>query len=60
MLRDPPSAMTPVASSGGVALPGATDENTSDIMTKALSTQPFKKHRKTMLNGDDEPASLKP
>ena len=33
-----------------------TDENTSDIMTKVLSTQPFKKHRKTLLNGGDEPA----
>ena len=32
----------------------ATDENTSDIMTKVLTTQPFKKHRKTMLNGGDE------
>ena len=35
----------------------ATDENTSDIMTKVLNTQPFKKHRKTMLNGGDEPTT---
>ena len=31
-----------------------TDENTADIFTKVLKAQPFRKHRKTVMNGIDE------